>query len=53
MLYEVITALKTYPGYVKDYKAAASVYSPLRAMGAISLIRSYDMKAKGFGDSGS
>lgn len=49
----VVAALKTYPGYVKDYKAAASIYNPLRAMNTISLIRTYDMKAKGFGEAGS
>jgi DNA polymerase III subunit delta len=49
----VVAALKTYPGYVKDYKAAATIYSVGRVMNAISLIRSYDLKVKGFGDTGS
>lgn len=49
----VIAALKTYPGYVKDYKAASGVYPMGSVMNAISLIRSYDLKAKGFGDAGS
>lgn len=49
----VIAALKTYPGYVKDYKAAAAIYSVGRVMNSISLIRSYDLKVKGFGDTGS
>lgn len=49
----VVAALKTYPGYVKDYKAAAAIYSVGRIMNVISMIRTYDLKAKGFGDSGS
>ncbi len=49
----VIAALKTYPGYVKDYKAASGVYPMGSVMNAIGLIRSYDLKAKGFGDAGS
>lgn len=49
----VVAALKTYPGYVKDYKSAAAIYSVGRIMNVISMIRTYDLKAKGFGDSGS
>ena len=48
----VVAALRTFPGYVKDYKAAAAIYNPLRAMNIISLIRTYDLKAKGFGEAG-
>jgi DNA polymerase-3 subunit delta len=49
----VVAVLRTYPGYVRDFRAAAAVYSPAACMNIISLIRSYDLKAKGFGDSGS
>lgn len=49
----VVAALKTYPGYVKDYKAASALYTVGRVMSVISLIRTYDLKAKGYGDSGS
>lgn len=49
----VVAMLKTYPGYVRDFKAAASVYNLGACMNIISLIRSYDLKAKGFGEAGS
>ena len=49
----VVAMLKTYPGYVKDYKTAAAIYPIGSVMNVISLIRSFDMKAKGFGDTGS
>jgi len=48
----VVAALRTFPGYVKDYKAAAAIYNPVRTMNIISLIRTYDLKAKGFGEAG-
>jgi len=49
----VVAMLKTYPGYVKEFKTAAAIYSVGSVMNVISLIRSFDMKAKGFGDTGS
>lgn len=49
----VVAVLRTYPGYVRDFRAAAAVYSPAACMNIISLIRSYDLKAKGFGVAGS
>lgn len=49
----VVAMLKTYPGYVRDFRAAASIYSAGACMNIISLIRSYDLKAKGFGEVGS
>ncbi len=49
----VVAMLKTYPGYVKDYKAAAAIYPPGSVMNVISLLRAFDMKVKGFGDAGS
>lgn len=49
----VVAMLKTYPGYVKDFRAAASLYNTGACMNIISLIRSYDLKAKGFGEAGS
>ena len=49
----VVAMLKTYPGYVRDFKAAAALYSVGACMNIISLIRSYDLKAKGFGEAGS
>ncbi len=49
----VVASLKTYPGYVKDYRTGAALYRVGACINIISLIRSYDMKMKGFGDSGS
>jgi len=48
-----VAMLKTYPGYVKDFRAAAAIYNVGATMNIISLIRSYDLKAKGFGEVGS
>jgi DNA polymerase-3 subunit delta len=49
----VVAVLKTYPGYVRDFRAAAALYNTGACMSIISLIRSYDLKAKGFGEAGS
>jgi len=49
----VIAMLKTYPGYVRDFKAASAIYNVGACMNIISLVRSYDLKAKGFGEAGS
>ncbi|MCI0523147.1 MAG: DNA polymerase III subunit delta, partial [Bacteroidales bacterium] len=49
----VVAMLKTYPGYVKDFRTAASIYNVGACMNIISLIRAYDLKAKGFGEAGS
>jgi DNA polymerase-3 subunit delta len=49
----VVAMLKTYPGYVKDFRAASVIYNVGACMSIISLIRSYDLKAKGFGEAGS
>lgn len=49
----VVAMLKTYPGYVRDYRAAAALYPVGSVMNIISLIRAFDLKSKGFGDTGS
>jgi len=49
----VVAMLKTYPGYVKDFRAAAVLYNIGACMNIISLIRTYDLKSKGFGEAGS
>jgi hypothetical protein len=41
--------LKTYP-VMSGFQAAASLYSVGACMNIISLVRSYDLKAKGFGE---
>lgn len=49
----VVAMLKTYPGYVKDFRAASQIYNIGACMNIISLIRTYDLKSKGFGEAGS
>ena len=46
-------ALKVNPYFVRDYEAAASKYNVTETLKAISLLRIFDMKSKGFGDMGS
>ena len=46
-------ALKINPFFVRDYEIAASKYNVTRTLQAISLLRIFDMKSKGFGDMGS
>lgn len=45
-------ALKIHPFFVKDYQTAASRYSPGKTIRIINLLRTYDLKSKGFGDAG-
>ena len=49
----VVAMLKTYPGYVKDFRAASAIYNVGACMNIINLIRTYDLKSKGFGEAGS
>lgn len=46
-------ALKVNPFFVRDYETAASKYNVSKTLQAISLLRIFDMKSKGFGDMGS
>ncbi len=46
-------ALKINPFFVRDYETAATKYNVTRTLQAISLLRIFDMKSKGFGDMGS
>lgn len=46
----VASALKVNPYFVKDYEIAAMKYNATRTVHVISLLRTYDMKSKGFGD---
>jgi DNA polymerase-3 subunit delta len=46
----VASALKVNPYFVKDYETAAMKYNATRTVHIISLLRTYDMKSKGFGD---
>lgn len=44
------SVLKVHPFFVRDYEIAASKYNVARTVEIISLLRTYDMKSKGFGD---
>jgi DNA polymerase III subunit delta len=46
----VASVLKINPFFVKDYESAAARYDARRTVIIISLLRTYDMKSKGFGD---
>jgi DNA polymerase-3 subunit delta len=46
----VAAALKIHPYFVKDYEISAGKYNISKTVQAISLLRTYDMKSKGFGD---
>jgi DNA polymerase-3 subunit delta len=46
----VASVLKINPFFVKDYETAASKYNAKKTVEIVSLLRTYDMKSKGFGD---
>ncbi|HOW08355.1 MAG TPA: DNA polymerase III subunit delta [Bacteroidales bacterium] len=46
----VAAALKIVPYFVKDYEAWAMKYNAAKTIQIIGLLRTYDMKTKGFGD---
>jgi DNA polymerase-3 subunit delta len=46
----VAAVLKVNPYFVKDYEVSASKYNVTKTIQVISLLRTYDMKSKGFGD---
>lgn len=46
----VASVLKVNPYFVKDYEVTASKYNVTKTIQVISLLRTYDMKSKGFGD---
>ena len=48
----VAAALKINPYFVREYETAARNYNPGKTVSVISLLRKYDMKSKGVGDSG-
>ncbi|MGA1978138.1 MAG: DNA polymerase III subunit delta [Bacteroidales bacterium] len=49
----VAASLKINPYFVKDYELASSKYDVAGIVQAISLLRTYDMKSKGYGDASS
>lgn len=49
----VASVLGINPYFVKDYEQAARNFPPAKAVQAISLLREFDLKSKGFGNSGS
>ena len=48
----VASALKVNPFFVKDYESAALKYNAKKTVQVISILRTYDLKSKGFGDPG-
>jgi DNA polymerase-3 subunit delta len=48
----VAAVLKVNPFFVREYENSASKYNVSKTMQIISLLRTYDMKSKGFGDPG-
>jgi len=48
----VAAMLKVNPFFVKEYENSALKYNVTKTMQIISLLRTYDMKSKGFGDPG-
>jgi DNA polymerase-3 subunit delta len=46
----VAAALKINPWFVREYEISASIYNVSKTVQAINLLRTYDMKSKGFGD---
>jgi DNA polymerase-3 subunit delta len=48
----VAAALKINPYFVKDYESSAMKYNVSKTVHIINLLRTYDMKSKGYGDPG-
>lgn len=48
----VAAVLKVNPFFVKDYESAALKYNASKTIQVISLLRTYDLRSKGFGDPG-
>ena len=48
----VASALKINPFFVSEYETAAKKYGAGKVVNVISLLRTYDLKSKGFGDVG-
>lgn len=48
----VAAALKVNPFFVKDYESSASKYNAKKTVEIISLLRTYDMRSKGYNDPG-
>ncbi|MFN8241552.1 MAG: DNA polymerase III subunit delta [Bacteroidales bacterium] len=46
----IAAALKINPFFVKDYETAALKYNARKTVDVISLLRTYDLKTKGFGE---
>jgi DNA polymerase III subunit delta len=48
----VAAVLKVNPYFVKDYESSATRYNVAKTVQIISLLRTYDMRSKGYGDPG-
>ena len=49
---DVAAVLKVNPYFVKDYETSAALYNVSKTVQIISLLRTFDMKSKGYGDPG-
>jgi len=48
----IAAVLKVNPYFVKDYENSATIYNVSKTVHIISLLRTFDMRSKGYGDSG-
>ncbi|WP_282014359.1 DNA polymerase III subunit delta [Marinifilum flexuosum] len=48
----VASSLRINPYFVKDYKLASRNYNPKKLVSIIEMLREYDLRSKGFGDTG-
>jgi DNA polymerase-3 subunit delta len=48
----IAAVLKVNPYFVKDYENSATIYNVSKTVQIISLLRTFDMRSKGYGDSG-
>jgi DNA polymerase-3 subunit delta len=48
----VAAILKVNPYFVKDYETSAMKYNVTKTVQVISLLRTFDMRSKGYGDVG-
>ncbi len=48
----VASVLKIVPFFVRDYETSSTKYSASQTIAVINLLRTYDLKSKGFGDPG-
>jgi DNA polymerase-3 subunit delta len=50
--FDMAKATGVEPFFLREYDAAAALYTPVKVMHVIALLREYDMKSKGWNDAG-